>query len=407
MTEQIPSHELGPDAQGLITPLASPEGVEAFFEPAQARHLAYEAGIEPHEEDARDALLAEYLGNALAVEYYARRLLRQAYADHDAYMSRRLHELTGLPNRVAFLEEVERMGARAKDDDAVGVIIIDVNGFKGVNDRYGHRTGDELLIEVGQAMNSVVRTGTGEDIVTTPRIVTPSEEITVSHAGGDEFAAAVFLEDVLKEPADGMDAQDDMPAADLQREGEAASQEGAELERRGTAQKPIMDILFGIGNRLQEAARVPLAKYDVPGLGLSIGFSIWFPARGAKAKDVVESADKAMLREKRKAHQDVVGQLPPGAQRLLQTARVLIKEANYDPTRFGEQVPGDVIEDADAMQRLFLDAGEMLIGLAGFHFDRDALVPLEEVQPEEDVLPARWLTQSGEAPGAAPEDPAE
>jgi diguanylate cyclase (GGDEF)-like protein len=79
--------------------------------------------------------------------------------------------LTGIPNRRAFLERV----ARAVDDAAWGhrtvVCLVDLDGFKAVNDCGGHAAGDAMLEAVAMALGGVLR-----------------ETDTVARLGGDEFA---------------------------------------------------------------------------------------------------------------------------------------------------------------------------------------------------------------------------
>jgi len=87
----------------------------------------------------------------------AAQLTEQAF--HDA--------LTGLANRALFMRDLTEMLSRTP----VTVFLIDLDEFKPVNDRFGHATGDRLLIEVGRRLRRCVRTG---DVV--------------ARLGGDEFA---------------------------------------------------------------------------------------------------------------------------------------------------------------------------------------------------------------------------
>jgi len=79
--------------------------------------------------------------------------------------------LTGLANRALLEEHVERGIARARrTGELLAIHYIDLDGFKPVNDNYGHAAGDEVLCEVARRFNRAVRDG---DIV--------------SRVGGDEF----------------------------------------------------------------------------------------------------------------------------------------------------------------------------------------------------------------------------
>jgi diguanylate cyclase (GGDEF)-like protein len=80
--------------------------------------------------------------------------------------------LTGLPNRAVFADHLARTVARADESaDHVAVLCVDLDGFKAVNDIYGHPTGDALLIAAAQRLRSAVR---GHELV--------------ARLGGDEFA---------------------------------------------------------------------------------------------------------------------------------------------------------------------------------------------------------------------------
>jgi diguanylate cyclase (GGDEF)-like protein len=79
--------------------------------------------------------------------------------------------LTGLPNRLFFVEMlgIELLRAKSANSD-VALLFFDLDGFKDVNDCYGHEVGDKLLIEIGQRVKGYLRQG---DII--------------SRLGGDEF----------------------------------------------------------------------------------------------------------------------------------------------------------------------------------------------------------------------------
>jgi diguanylate cyclase (GGDEF)-like protein len=79
--------------------------------------------------------------------------------------------LTGLLNRVALLQRAAQCLARqARQPSVAAVLFIDLDRFKQVNDRYGHRVGDRVLIAVGQRLAGAIR---------------PSD--TLARIGGDEF----------------------------------------------------------------------------------------------------------------------------------------------------------------------------------------------------------------------------
>jgi diguanylate cyclase (GGDEF)-like protein len=67
--------------------------------------------------------------------------------------------LTGLPNRELLVQRLEETLATADGPEPVALLFIDLDGFKAVNDRFGHLAGDHVLVEAAARMRAVVREG--------------------------------------------------------------------------------------------------------------------------------------------------------------------------------------------------------------------------------------------------------
>jgi diguanylate cyclase (GGDEF)-like protein len=115
--------------------------------------------------------IANTLGTALA------RLRSEERMRHEA-----VHDpLTGLANRTLLRDRLEHALARTERDEemATGVLFVDLDNFKQVNDAYGHAAGDAVLVELGRRLRTAVR---------------PAD--TVARLGGDEFVVVCEEVDV-------------------------------------------------------------------------------------------------------------------------------------------------------------------------------------------------------------------
>jgi diguanylate cyclase (GGDEF)-like protein/PAS domain S-box-containing protein len=166
---------------------------------------------------------------------------RRAAEEQIAYLA--YHDpLTGLPNRALLQEHLELSLARARrQGQAVGLLYLDLDGFKLVNDSLGHPAGDELLCHVTMRLSERRR---GMDLL--------------ARQGGDEFLLLL---------------------ADLDRDG---SEQGA----RGVAE----DLLHA----LAEPFSISGAEFHI---GASIGISL-YPRDAADADELLRHADASMYSAK-------------------------------------------------------------------------------------------------------------
>ena len=102
---------------------------------------------------------------------------KEAQAHHLAY-----HDvLTGLPNRALFNDKAEQALIRARHGEKTAILLLDLDRFKNVNDRFGHLAGDALIQEVARRLTNVL-----------------DADDMVARLGGDEFAILLH-EDSLAE----------------------------------------------------------------------------------------------------------------------------------------------------------------------------------------------------------------
>lgn len=154
--------------------------------------------------------------------------------------------LTDLHNRNAFYERFEQSLAVARrHDNQMGLLFIDLDGFKAINDLLGHEAGDRILATLADKLKASVR-----------------EEDTVCRYGGDEFL--VLLAEIAQP-----------------------------------------DHAYAVADKIREAAAVPMVidGHQVE-LQLSIGVSV-YPDHGETADELVKEADRAMYRVKELNRQPV------------------------------------------------------------------------------------------------------
>lgn len=116
---------------------------------------------------ARDKITKLTAANSRArkkFETFARKTAEERYfAFHD--------ELTGLPNRRLLLDRLQQAIAQSeRQQKKVALLLLDLDGFKNINDSYGHQAGDKVLQQVGERLAACIRAGD-----------------TACRYGGDEF----------------------------------------------------------------------------------------------------------------------------------------------------------------------------------------------------------------------------
>jgi diguanylate cyclase (GGDEF)-like protein/PAS domain S-box-containing protein len=151
-------------------------------------------GDEPRSFTEGDVAFLQAIANVLATTIERARV-------NDEMQRRALHdELTGLPNRALLVDRLSQAVSRlARREGTVGLLFIDLDRFKRVNDTLGHQAGDELLVATAQRLldavrvgDTVARTGGDEFLVLTEEITDPAGAVTLA-----ERVAAAIAEPVL------------------------------------------------------------------------------------------------------------------------------------------------------------------------------------------------------------------
>jgi diguanylate cyclase (GGDEF)-like protein len=181
--------------------------------------------------------------NGAAIEASA--ALERAFSHRDAEARASTDPLTGLPNRRYFDEIVGLLAQGRRANDAVGILMVDIDRFKVLNDRYGHATGDVVLRGVATAILSAVR-----------------EDDVPARFGGEEFVV------LLRSPAPGVAVE--------------------------------------VGERIRAAVRgMDLGELGVPPVSVSIGVAVG-TGPDASIEDLLRIADQNLYSAKRGGRDRVV-----------------------------------------------------------------------------------------------------
>ena len=176
--------------------------------------------------------------------------ITERHAEQQTILHQATHDaLTGLANRTVLVDRLEQAVAMAQRyGSTVGLMFMDLDGFKAVNDTYGHVVGDQLLIAVSRRLETFLR-----------------KTDTVCRQGGDEF--------ILMLPH----------ASDF-------------------------ETLMGLAERIQADLKKPFTS--VPGneelrISVSIGVARW-PEHGSDTDALMQAADRAMYQSKKSANKNPV-----------------------------------------------------------------------------------------------------
>jgi len=165
---------------------------------------AHRKGLTPHFESEqrvlnKDGTFRWMLSRGLAVRDASGKATRMAGSQTDITEGKVTDPLTGLPNRLLFIDRLGRLikHAKRRKDHLFAVLFLDLDGFKMINDSLGHLVGDQLLLAVSNRLEKCLRL--------TDTVARLGETFTMARLGGDEFT--VLLDD-LKDLGDARLAAD-------------------------------------------------------------------------------------------------------------------------------------------------------------------------------------------------------
>lgn len=171
--------------------------------------------------------------------------LARVYSHRAAEARASTDALTGLPNRRYFDEFCGLLARRRRAEDAVGVLMVDIDLFKKLNDAHGHDIGDEVLRAVGGAIMGAVR-----------------EDDVPARYGGEEFVVLL--------------------------------------------RNPSREIALEVGERVRAAVRdLDLREFGVSKVSVSVGVAV-AQVPDEPIPDIIKAADRGLYRAKRTGRDKVV-----------------------------------------------------------------------------------------------------
>ena len=203
--------------------------------------------------------------------------LVQARADANKQLEYQAHHdhLTGLLNRRAILEKSDTAAAAGSVDTQVGLLFLDLDGFKQVNDTHGHRAGDEVLVMQSQRLLNLARTracwvgrlGGDEFLVVIPDVADERELEAIASQYASALAPPLTFRDlsiVCGASVGAVLARPGVAAEDLRHEADTALY-SAKSEGRGVAVTSSPELRAKLKQRdeLCEAFRVALTEGEI------------------------------------------------------------------------------------------------------------------------------------------------
>ncbi|MEO5941039.1 MAG: GGDEF domain-containing protein, partial [Candidatus Limnocylindrales bacterium] len=171
--------------------------------------------------------------------------LSRAYSHRQAEARASTDALTGLPNRRYFDEFCALLSRRRRAEDSVGVLMVDIDRFKVLNDTHGHQVGDEVLRAVAAAIVGAVR-----------------EDDVPARYGGEEFAVLL--------------------------------------------RNPTISVAVEVGERVRDAvASLDLARFGVGAVSVSVGAAV-ADESDEPISVTIQQADRALYGAKRGGRDRVV-----------------------------------------------------------------------------------------------------